>query len=94
MFEANTKELEFINKRYNDIKEDIIIGTDYVGEGNEVVDFSIDDNGRITMNVTEWYLNNQYAMRCRHLERHPRLTQNEIDYLLGRANDLAQLINY
>lgn len=88
MFEANQKELEFINKRYNDIKDDIYIGTDYVGEGLEVVDFSIDDNGRTTMNVTEYYLNSQYAMRTRWHERHPRFKKAELDYLLGKVDTL------
>lgn len=88
MFEANTKQLELINKRYNDIKEDIIIGTDYAGEGNEVVDFSIDNNGRVTMNVTEYYLNNQYALRTRWHERHPRFKPAELDYLLGKADTI------
>ena len=89
MFEANAKQLQFINDRWNDLEKSYSIGTDYVGEGTEVVDFEIDDNGRVTMYITEYYLNNQYAMRTRWHERHPRLTQNEIDYLLGRANDLA-----
>ena len=88
MFTANNKELRFINERYNDIKEDIYIGTDYVGEGTEVVDFSIDDNGRVTMNVTEFYLNSQYAMRTCWHERHPRFKPAELDYLLGRTNEL------
>ena len=30
------------------------------------------------------YLNNQYAIRTKHFERHPRLKLNEINYLLGR----------
>lgn len=89
MFEANEKQLQFINKRYNDVKEDIYIGTDYVGEGTEIVDFSIDDSGRTTMLVTEYYLNNQYALRTRHHERHPRLNKNQIDYLLGKVDTLT-----
>ena len=88
MFEANTEQLEFINKRYNDIKEDIYIGTDFIGEGTEIVDFSIDDNGRVTMSVTEYYLNNQYAMRERYHERHPRFKKAELDYLLGKTEVL------
>ncbi len=88
MFKANNKELEFINKRYGDVKEDLILGIDYCGEGLEVIDFEVDDNGRTTMLVEECYLNNQYALRYRHYERHPRLKQNEIDYLLGRTNNL------
>ena len=88
MFNANTKELEFVNKRWNDLEKSYSIGTDYVGEGTEVVDFTIDDNGRITMDITEYYLNDQYALRMRYYERHPRLKPNEIDYLLGRTNVL------
>lgn len=88
MFEANTKQLEFINKRWNDLEKSYSIGTDYVGEGTEVVDFTIDDNGRITMDITEYYLNNQYAMRYRYHEKHPRLKPAEIDYLLGKVDTL------
>ena len=88
MIKANTKELEFINKRYGDVKEDIAIGTDYVGEGAEITDFEVDDNGRVTMEIEIWYLNSQWAMRCRHQIRHPRLKPAEIDYLLGKTDDL------
>ena len=88
MIKANTKELEFINKRYGDVKEDIAIGTDYVGEGTEIVEFEVDDNGRTTMLVTEYYLNSQFAMRERYHERHPRLKPAEINYLLGKVDTL------
>ena len=87
MIKANKEELKFINKRYNDVKEDINIGTDYVGEGTEIVEFEVDDNGRTTMIVEETWLNRQYAMRNRYHTRHPRLKQNEINYLLGRRDD-------
>ena len=87
MFEANTKELKFINDRWNKLEKSYSIGTDYAGEGTEVVDFEIDDNGRITMNITEYYFNNQFALRMHWHERHPRLTQNEIDYLLGKEDN-------
>ena len=89
MLKANEKELEFVNERWNDLEKSYSIGTDYVGEGTEVVDFTIDDNGRITMDITEYYLTSiHYAMRYRYHERHPRLKPNEIDYLLGKTNVL------
>ena len=86
--EANRKEIEFLNKRYNTLKEDIDIGTNYLGEGYEITEFKVDENGRTTMEITEWYMNNQYAMRTRHHIRHPRFNKNEINYLLGRKNSL------
>ena len=88
MIKANTKELEFINKRYNDVKDDINIGIDYCCEGTEITDFEVDDNGRVTMEVEINYLNSQWALRTRHQIRHPRLKPAEIDYLLGKTDDL------
>lgn len=88
MTKANKEELEFINKRYNDVKEDIYIGIDYVNEGLEITSFEVDDNGRTTMEVEENYLNSQFALRTRYHTRHPRLKQNEINYLLGKVDTL------
>lgn len=90
MIKANKEELEFVNKRYNDVKEDIYIGIDYVNEGLEITGFEVDDNGRTTMEVEENYLNSQFALRTRYHTRHPRLKKNEIEYLLGRKNDLDE----
>ena len=87
MIKANKEELKILNERYNDVKEDIYIGIDYVNEGLEIVGFEVDDNGRTTMEVEENYLNSQYALRTRYHTRHPRLKPNEIDYLLGRRED-------
>ena len=88
MLKANKEQLKTINKRYGDVKEDIAIGIDYVHEGAEIIDFEVDDNGRVTMEVEIWYLNSQWALRSRYQTRHPRLNQNEIDYLLGKINNL------
>ena len=88
MIKANEKELEIINERYNEVKDDVAIGIDYAGEGAEIIDFEVDDNGRTTMEVKEWYLNSQYALRGRYHTRHPRLKPAEIDYLLGRTEDI------
>ena len=88
MFTANEKQLEFINKRYNDIKDDIYIGVDYVNEGLEIINFEVDDNGRTTMEVEENYLNNQYALRAHYYTRHPRFKPAELDYLLGKVDTL------
>lgn len=88
MLKANNEQLEIINKRYNDVQDDINVGIDYCGEGIEITEFEVDDNGRVSMEVEIWHLNNQWAMRCRHQTRHPRLTKNEIDYLLGQTNEL------
>lgn len=88
MLKANEKELEFVNERWNDLEKSYSIGINYMGEGTEVSAFTIDGNGRITMDTIEWHLNNQYALRAKHGERHPRLKPNEIDYLLGRTNVL------
>ena len=88
MIKANREELKIINDRYNDVKEDIGIGIDYVGEGAEIIDFEVDDNGRVTMEVAIDYLNSQYAMRTKYQTRHPRLKKDEIDYLLGRREVL------
>lgn len=88
MLKANDKQLKTINERWNDLEKSYTIGLDYMGEGTEVSAFTIDDNGRITMDIIEWYLNSQYALRARHSQRHPRLTEIEIDYLLGNVNRL------
>lgn len=78
-----------LNKRYNDVKEDINIGIDYVNEGLEITSFEVDDKGRTTMEVEENYLNSQFAMRTRYHTRHPRLKANEINYLLGKVDKLC-----
>ena len=88
MFKATDKQIETINDRWNDLEKSYSIGTDYAGEGTEVVDFTVDDNGRVTMDVIEWHLTSQYALRARHGERHPKLTKVELDYLLGNTNTL------
>ena len=88
MFKANNKQLETINKRWNDIRDYPVLGIDYQGEGKEVDTFTIDDNGKITLSGDTWYLNGQYALRCRYFERHPKLTKVELDYLLGNTNTL------
>ena len=88
MIKANNKQLETINKRYNKVKEDIVIGTNYCCEGAEIIDFEVDDNGRVTMEVEINRLNSQWALRTRYQTRHPRLKPAEIDYLLGKTNDL------
>lgn len=88
MLKANDKQLKTINERWNDLEKSYTIGLDYMGEGTEVSAFTIDDNDRITMNIIEWHLNSQYALRARYCQRHPRLKQAEIDYLLGNINEL------
>lgn len=85
---ASKEELKTINERYNDVKDDISIGTDYLGEGAEITDFEVNDKGRVTMEVTITYLNTQYALRDRYTTRHPRLKPNEIEYLLGRRESV------
>lgn len=87
MIKATDKQLEKLNERYNDVKEDISLGIDYMGEGAEATSFEVDDNGRTTMVVEVSYLNNQFAIRSRQHVRHPRLTADEINYLLGVTND-------
>ena len=87
MIKATDKQLEKLNERYNDVKDDISLGIDYCGEGAEATSFEVDDNGRTTMVIFEWYLNNQYALRKREHVRHPRLKPAEINYLLGVTND-------
>ena len=87
MIKATDKQLEKVNERYNDIKDDIYLGIDYCGEGAEARSFEVDDNGRTTMVIFEWYLNSQYALRKREHVRHPRLKPDEINYLLGVTND-------
>ena len=84
---ATNKELEIINKRYNDLFDDPCVGLDYVSEGVEIDDFEVDDNGRVTITFTRWYLNNQYALRSREYIRHPRIKKDDLDYLLGRTNE-------
>lgn len=83
MIKATKEQLEKLNERYNDVKDDISLGIDYMGEGAEVTDFQVDDNGRTTMVVEVSYLNNQFAIRSRQHVRHPRLKPAEINYLLG-----------
>ena len=80
---ATEKQLKSINKRYNEIQEDLNVGIDYCGEGLEITDFEVDDKGRTTVNFTKWYLNRQYALRTREFVRHPRLSKDNIKYLLG-----------
>lgn len=85
---ANEKQLKTINERYNDVQDNLYIGIDYCCEGLEITNFEVDENGRVTVEFTEWYLNYQYALRSRRFERHPRLKPNEIAYLLGNVNRL------
>ena len=80
---ATAKQLESINKRYNDVQDNLNVGIDYCGEGLEITEFEVDDKGRTTVNFTEWHLNNQYALRSREFIRHPRLSQENIKFLLG-----------
>ena len=80
---ATAKQLESINKRYNDVQDNLNVGIDYCGEGLEITEFEVDDKGRTTVNFTEWYLNNQYALRSREFIRHPRLSKENIKFLLG-----------
>ena len=84
---ATEKQLESINNRYNDVQDNLNVGIDYCGEGLEITDFEVDNKGRTTVNFTEWYLNSQYALRSKEFVRHPRLNKEEINYLLGRANE-------
>ena len=86
MIKANKTELESINNRYNDVQDDLNVGIDYCGEGLEITDFEVDDKGRTTITFEENYLNSQYAIRTREFVRHPRLHQDEINYLLGRTD--------
>jgi len=86
MIKANKEELKVVNDRYNDVKDDIYIGLDYVNEGLEIVSFEVDEKGRTTMEVEENYLNSQFALRTRYYTRHPRLNASEICYLLGKTN--------
>lgn len=88
MLKANKAQLETINKRYNKVKEDITIGTNYCCEGAEITEFEIDDNGRVTMEVEINYLNSQWALRTRYQTRHPRLKPLEVEYLLGKRDYL------
>lgn len=88
MIKANKEELKFINKRYNKVKDDITIGTNYCCEGAEIIEFEVDDNGRVTMEVEINYLNSQWALRSRYQTRHPRLKPDQINYLLGRSNTI------
>jgi len=83
MIKATDKQLEKLNERYNEVKDDISLGIDYMGEGAEATSFEVDDNGRTTMVVNVSYLNNQFAIRSRQYVRHPRLKPAEINYLLG-----------
>lgn len=85
MIRANKEQLKTINERYNEIRDDISVGIDYLGEGCEIIDFIVDDNGRTTIAVCFQYLNRQYAIRFKHFERHPKLKMNEINYLLGEV---------
>ena len=79
---ATEKQLENINKRYNDIQDDYNVGIDYCGEGLEITGFEVDDKGRTTVNFTEWHLNRQYALRSREFVRHPKFHEKTIEYLL------------
>lgn len=88
MLKANKEQLKTINERWNHLEKSYSIGVHYTGEGSEVTDFEVDDNGRTTMEISIDYLNSQYALRTRYQTRHPRLNQNEIDYLLGNVNKL------
>ena len=88
MIKATKEELKLINERYNDVKEDVSIGTDYYGEGAEIINFEIDDNGRITMEVEVTHLNSQYGLRSRYHTRHPKFTSEEIYYLFGKLNTI------
>lgn len=80
-----TKKIENIEKRFNEIRPDynIHFGLEIAGEGYELCDFNVDDKGRVTMEINELYLNNQYALRYRYHTRHPKLTAEEIKYLLS-----------
>ena len=85
MIKANKQEIEMINQRYNHIRDDLNVGIDYMGEGAEITDFEVDDKGRTTIIGYYQYLNNQFALRTKHFERHPRLKKDEIDYVLGKG---------
>jgi hypothetical protein len=80
---ATEKQLKSINNRYNDVQDNLNVGIDYCGEGLEITEFEVDDKGRTTVSFTEWYLNRQYALRSREFVRHPRLSKEDIKFLLG-----------
>ena len=88
MLKATEKQLETINKRYNDVQDDLNVGIDYCCEGLEITSFEVDDKGRTTVEFEESYLNSQWALRTRYFTRHPRLKPVEIDYLLGKTDEL------
>lgn len=82
------EQAELFEKRFNEIRPDYSIqfGLWAGGEGFEICEFDVDENGRVTMKINELYLNRQYALRYRYHTRHPKLTEREIEYLLGKVD--------
>lgn len=81
------KDLEELGRRFNKIRPSYSIQfneTNYLGEGFSLAEFRVDtESGRTLMRIYESYVSQRnYSFRLRELTRSPRLTKEEIEYLL------------